>query len=220
MAQDRDDKPQIDIDPVVDAAQDLLARPGRHVLAIAGAPGSGKSRLVERLLARLDDPPGRVAILPMDGFHYDDAVLHAMGRRPWKGAPDTFDLGGLDATLRRLRDPAEGAVAVPVFDRDLEVSRGSARIIGPEVKLILAEGNYLLLDRPGWRDLRAHFDLTVMIEVPEDELRRRLTRRWQRHGLGETEIAFKLHENDLPNGLLVTQASCAADLVLRVCPPA
>lgn len=216
MAQDRDDKPQIDIDPVVDAAQDLLARPGRHVLAIAGAPGSGKSRLVERLLARLDDPPGRVAILPMDGFHYDDAVLHAMGRRPWKGAPDTFDLGGLDATLRRLRDPAEGAVAVPVFDRDLEVSRGSARIIGPEVKLILAEGNYLLLDRPGWRDLRAHFDLTVMIEVPEDELRRRLTRRWQRHGLGETEIAFKLHENDLPNGLLVTQASCAADLVLRV----
>lgn len=216
MAQDRDDKPQIDIDPVVDAAQDLLARPGRHVLAIGGAPGSGKSRLVERLLARLDDPPGRVAILPMDGFHYDDAVLHAMGRRPWKGAPDTFDLGGLDATLRRLRDPAEGAVAVPVFDRDLEVSRGSARIIGPEVKLILAEGNYLLLDRPGWRDLRAHFDLTVMIEVPEDELRRRLTRRWQRHGLGETEIAFKLHENDLPNGLLVTQASCAADLVLRV----
>lgn len=220
MAQDRDDKPQIDIDPVVDAAQDLLARPGRHVLAIGGAPGSGKSRLVERLLARLGDPPGRVAILPMDGFHYDDAVLHAMGRRPWKGAPDTFDLGGLGATLRRLRDPAEGAVAVPVFDRDLEVSRGSARIIGPEVKLILAEGNYLLLDRPGWRDLRAHFDLTVMIEVPEDELRRRLTRRWQRHGLGETEIAFKLHENDLPNGLLVTQASCAADLVLQVCPPA
>lgn len=209
------DRPQIDIEPAVAAAQDLLARPGRHVIAIAGAPGSGKSRLVERLLERLDDPPGRVAILPMDGFHYDDAVLHAMGRRPWKGAPDTFDLGGLRATLARLRDPAEGAVAVPVFDRDLEISRGSARIIGPEVRLILIEGNYLLLDRPGWRDLRGQFDLTVMIEVAEDELTRRLTRRWQRHGLHEDEIAFKLHQNDLPNGRLVVQESGAADLVLR-----
>lgn len=216
MTQDGDEKPQIDIEPAVDAAQALLARPGRHVLAIAGAPGSGKSRLVERLLARLDDPPGRVAILPMDGFHYDDAVLHAMGRRPWKGAPDTFDLGGLGATLRRLRDPAEGAVAVPVFDRDLEISRGSARIIGPEVRLILVEGNYLLLDRPGWRDLRGYFDLTVMIEVPEAELTRRLTRRWLRHGLDEAEIAFKLQENDLPNGRLVAQGSSSADLVLRV----
>ncbi|MTH35249.1 nucleoside/nucleotide kinase family protein [Paracoccus limosus] len=215
MAQERDDRPQIDIAPLVAAAQGLLARPGRQVLAIAGPPGSGKSRLAQRLAAQLDDPPGRVAILPMDGFHYDDAVLHQMGRRPWKGAPDTFDLGGLGAMLARLRDPAEGAVAVPVFDRDLEISRGSARIIGPEARLIVIEGNYLLLDRPGWDRLRAGFDLTAMIEVPEDELHRRLLRRWQRHGLDEAEIAFKLQENDLPNGRVVAHESRPADLVLR-----
>ena len=87
--------------------------PGRQVLAIAGAPGSGKSTLVESLAQALAGQP--VAILPMDGFHYDDAVLHAMGRRPWKGAPDTFDVGGLRSALARLRDPAEGAVAVPVL---------------------------------------------------------------------------------------------------------
>lgn len=120
---------RVDLDGLVQVARDLLARPGRQVMAIAGAPGAGKSTLVERLADALKGQP--VAILPMDGFHYDDAVLHAMGRRPWKGAPDTFDVGGLRSVLLRLRDGAEGAVAVPVFDRDLEISRGSARIIPP-----------------------------------------------------------------------------------------
>lgn len=159
----------VGFDGLVTVARGLLARPGRQVLAIAGAPGAGKSTLVEKLAEALAGEP--VAILPMDGYHYDDGVLHAMGRRPWKGAPDTFDVGGLRTTLTRLRDPAEGAVAVPVFDRNLEISRGSARIIGPEVRLILAEGNYLLLKRDPWPSLRAHFDATVMIDVPEAELK-------------------------------------------------
>ena len=151
----------------------------------------------------------------MDGYHYDDAVLQAMGRRRWKGAPDTFDVGGLRSTLSRLRDPAGGVVAVPVFDRDLEISRGSARLIGPEARLILAEGNYLLLDRPPWSGLRPMFDLTVMIAVEEAELRRRLTDRWQGYALSAAEIAHKLDGNDLPNGRVVITESAPADLELR-----
>ena len=204
----------IDFEALLAVARRLLDRPGRQVLAIAGAPGSGKSRLVQRLMARLDDPPGRVAILPMDGFHFDDGLLHQMGRRPWKVAPDTFDVGGLRSTLARLRDPAEGAVAVPVFDRDLEISRGSARLIGPEARLILAEGNYLLLNADPWPGLRPLFDTTIRIEVPEEELRRRLTRRWLGYGLTEAEIAFKLDENDLPNGRMAVQHSAAPDYLL------
>lgn len=203
---------RIEFGDLVEVARDLLARPERRVLAIAGAPGSGKSTLVERLADELAGEP--VAILPMDGFHYDDAVLHAMGRRPWKGAPDTFDVGGLRGTLNRLRDPAEGAVAVPVFDRDLEISRGSARIIGPEVRLILAEGNYLLLDADPWRQLRPFFDATVSIDVPEEELRRRLRARWVGHGLSESEIVAKLEDNDLPNGRLVIASGSSADYVV------
>ena len=200
----------IDFAGLVALAQELLARPGRQVIAIVGAPGAGKSTLVERLAESLAD----TAILPMDGFHYDDAVLHQMGRRRWKGAPDTFDVGGLRSTLARLRDPAEGAVAVPVFDRDLEISRGSARIIGPEIRLILAEGNYLLLDADPWRGLRPHFDATVMIEVPEAELRRRLRQRWVGHGLTEAQIDFKLDQNDVPNGRLVLESSGPVQYIL------
>ena len=200
----------IDFEGLVALAQGLLARPGRQVIAIVGAPGAGKSTLVERLAESLDE----TAILPMDGFHYDDAVLHQMGRRPWKGAPDTFDVGGLRSTLARLRDPAEGPVAVPVFDRDLEISRGSARIIDAQARLILAEGNYLLLNAAPWPSLRPQFDLTIRIEVPEDELRRRLTRRWVGYGLTEAEIAFKLDENDLPNGRVIMREGVDPDYLL------
>lgn len=204
---------RVDLAGLVRVARALLARSGRQVLAIAGAPGSGKSTLVESLAQALAGQP--VAILPMDGFHYDDAVLHAMGRRPWKGAPDTFDVGGLRSALARLRDPAEGAVAVPVFDRDLEISRGSARIIGPEVRLILAEGNYLTLDADPWRSLRPCFDATVLIDVPEAELRRRLRQRWLGYKLTEAEIDFKLDQNDLPNGRVVAQSGGSVDYILH-----
>jgi pantothenate kinase len=184
--------------------------PYRSIVAVAGPPGAGKSTLAADLVLAQDD----AALLPMDGFHFDDAVLRDLGRLPWKGAPDTFDVGGLLSTLKRLRD-GEDAVAVPVFDRDLEISRGAARIIPRRTRLIVVEGNYLLLDRTPWQSLTTFFDVTVMIDVPEDVLRDRLTARWQHHGLTEAQIARKLDDNDLPNGRTVRDESRRADLILR-----
>lgn len=190
---------------------DRLARlPHRSIIAIAGPPGSGKSTLAEELAAGSDD----AAVLPMDGFHFDDAILRGRGRLPWKGAPDTFDVGGLTATLKRLLAD-EDDVAVPIFDRDLEVSRGSARIIPAATRLIIVEGNYLLLRTAPWSALAPFFALTVMIEVAEDELRRRLTARWQHYGLDDAAIRHKLDGNDLPNGQTVREESLPADIVLR-----
>lgn len=206
----------VDFDGLVVAVSDLMHKPDRQFVGIAGAPGSGKSTTVEHLFDALKaEHPNEVAILPMDGFHYDDAVLHDMGRRPWKGAPDTFDVGGLVSVLKRLKDPSETRVAVPVFDRDLEISRGSARIVPDDVKLILVEGNYVLLDRAPWDALADMFDLTVMIDVPEEELRRRLRARWEHFGLTEDQIAHKLDGNDLPNGRDVIQGSRPADIIYR-----
>ena len=189
---------------------------GRKFVAIAGAPGSGKSTAAEALYDALAERhPGKVAILPMDGFHYDDAVLHEMGRRPWKGAPDTFDVGGLRSVLQRLKDPFETRVAVPVFDRELEISRGSARIIASDMELILVEGNYLLLKDEPWQQLHPYFDMTIFIDVAEDELRRRLRQRWVGYGLSEEDILHKLDGNDLPNGRAVIDRSIEADIVYR-----
>ncbi|KAA8605462.1 nucleoside triphosphate hydrolase [Salipiger aestuarii] len=188
---------------------------GRRLVAVAGAPGSGKSTLAEGLDAALRAAGVASAVLPMDGFHYDDALLNRMGLRPRKGAPDTFDVAGLAHLLSRLRANTEPQVCVPVFDRTLEISRNAARMVPSSVGLLIVEGNYLLLDAPGWRDLHAQFDLTVMLQVPESELRARLWTRWRSHGIPDADIPAKVDGNDLRNGLTVLNQSLAADLTIR-----
>ncbi len=196
----------------------LLAEPteGRRIVAIAGSPGSGKSTAAEDLKARLNaGRPGLADILPMDGYHFDDLVLNARGHRPRKGAPHTFDLDGYRAMLERLRVDGGRDVAVPVFDRTIEIARAGGRIIGADARIILTEGNYLLLDEPGWRDLAPLFDLTVKIEASEAVLVERLTRRWLDFDYGPEALATKMEGNDLPNMRLVLLNSRPADIVVR-----
>ena len=199
----------------IPALFDLLAtRPKatRFLVAIAGAPGSGKSTVAEALVSQLNQAtPGRAAVLPMDGYHYDNMLLEQFGRLARKGAPDTFDVAGLRQMLIRLRDNFEDAVVVPVFDRDIEIARAGARLIPASVDIVVVEGNYLLLRDPPWNTLKPHFDLTVMVDVPEQVLRQRLTSRWQSYALPSEEIARKLDEVDLPNGRFVRNASVNAD---------
>ena len=61
----------------------LLARPetGRSLVAVAGPPASGKSTLAEGLVERLNaERPGVAALLPMDGYHFDDLLLVPWGQ--------------------------------------------------------------------------------------------------------------------------------------------
>jgi pantothenate kinase len=191
----------------------LAADPARRLmLGIAGAPGSGKSTLAERLVQRANAArPGVAALLPMDGYHYDDTLLETLGRKARKGAPDTFDVGGLHHMLERLRARDEAEVAVPVFDRAIEIARAGARLIPQSVGVLVVEGNYLLLSSPPWAGLRRCFDLSVTIETPEATLRERLTRRWQQYNLSPAQIERKLELNDLPNGRRVVAESQTPD---------
>ena len=199
----------MDLTPLLDRIAALP--PGRRIVALAGPPGAGKSTLVDGLAAALPS----AAILPMDGYHYDDAVLRARGTLARKGAPGTFDADGLAQTLARLKRRDEAEVAVPVFDRDLELSRGAARIIDRAVETVIVEGNWLLLDRPPWTGLAPFFDLTVWLDVPLPELERRLRARWTGYGFDAARMAAKLEGNDLPNAREAAAHSRAADLVLR-----
>jgi pantothenate kinase len=201
----------IDIAGLADLLQ-ARAVQGRVIVAMVGAPGSGKSTLADKLAGKLNARvPGLAAVLPMDGYHYDDTYLTPAGLQARKGAPQTFDVGGLYHSLQRMRARDEAEVAVPVFDRSIEIARAGARLIPAAVAVIVVEGNYLMLDQAPWSRLRPLFDVTVMIDVPEHGLRSRLRGRWERLGLTPPEIAAKLEDNDLPNGRMVRDASAPAD---------
>lgn len=185
----------------------------RVIVAVAGPPGAGKSTLAEKIADVLNGAePGSAAVLPMDGYHYDDMLLVPRGLRPRKGAPETFDAAGFAHMLLRLRRNTEPEIAVPVFDRAIEIARAGARMIPQSVRYIIAEGNYLLLDEGRWRDLHQHYDLTVMIEEPETVLRARLEERWK--DLSPEDRAWKLDGNDLPNGRRVREGSIRPDVVI------
>lgn len=192
-----------------DEGQALIRRiadlPGRRVLvAVAGAPGSGKSTLAEALVARLAD----AVLVPMDGFHLDDRVLAARGLLARKGAVETFDADGFAALAARLTQPGR-EVVFPLFDRLREIAIAGAGVVEPAHRIVVLEGNYLLLDAAPWN--RVRYDLTIGLPVPEAELRRRLEARWQ--GLGKDAAAVQAHlANDLANARLVTKGSRPADL--------
>ena len=183
----------------------------RFIVAIAGPPGSGKSTLAARLHEVL--PEGTSVVVPMDGFHFDDAVLDRRDLRRRKGAPETFDFTGFDALLRRIR-AGEPEIAIPVFDRTMELSRAGAAVIGPESKFILVEGNYLLLDEQPWSGLRERFDFTIFVDVPRFELERRLLERWREHGRPDAEARAWVADNDMPNVDRVLRHRANADLVV------
>ncbi|MFT3690293.1 hypothetical protein [Paenirhodobacter sp.] len=184
----------------------------RNLIAIVGASGAGKSRLAAELCAALNaGAPGSAAVLAMDGFHLDNATLDARGLRPRKGAPETFDVAGLHAQILALKH-AEHDLPVPVFDRATDTVIPAAEVIPGRARFVLVEGNYLLLTRPGWRDLFPLFDLSVRIAVPEATLRERLMHRWR--DLSDAEARRRVEENDLPNGRLLRQEGRAADLLL------
>lgn len=203
---------------------DAASRERRFVLGVAGPPAAGKSTVAGALREALNGgrrPGGGgeievATIAALDGFHFDDSVLNARGHRPRKGAPFTFDTAGYAAMLERLAAPAREAVAVPVFDRDLELSRAAAAVVEPHHRIVITEGNYLLLDDDRWRPVRDRLDFAVFLDVPEAELRRRLMARWLGHGYGEAEAREKTEANDLVNARLVLESSVEPDLRLRV----
>lgn len=181
----------------------------RLLVGVAGPPGAGKSTLADRLHETLTERGHRSAVLPMDGFHLDNAILEERGDIARKGAPHTFDIRGLGDLLRAIK--AGGEVFTPVFDRDRELAIAAARCIAAEDRIVIAEGNYLLLQQGRWAGLADLFDLTVMVAPPISELERRLVARWTHYGLTPAQIEAKVKSNDLPNGRLVIERSRTAD---------
>ncbi|MDN5789354.1 MAG: nucleoside/nucleotide kinase family protein [Micrococcales bacterium] len=196
----------------------------RTILGICGPPGSGKSTLAGRLLDRLraDPPdtggPGWVAYVPMDGFHLADVQLERLGLRGRKGAPETFDADGYLALLQRIRTNIDRTVYAPGFERDLEQPIAAAIVVPPEARLVLTEGNYLLLDEDPWTAARALLDEVWYVDVDHDLRIARLIARHIAHGKAANVAREWVLRSDEVNARLVEDRQGTADLVIHLHP--
>ena len=177
--------------------------PGTRLLGITGAPGAGKSTLAQAL---------GLPVVPMDGFHYADVELRRRGLLERKGAPETFDAEGYAALLRRVHAGEEHVVA-PVFERDLEQPLAGA-IPVPATGTVVTEGNYLLLDEPRWRAVRAELDVVWHVELDEAVRVERLVARHVEFGKSPAEARAWVARVDAANAVLVEAARGRPDLVI------
>ncbi|SHE55516.1 Panthothenate kinase [Modicisalibacter ilicicola DSM 19980] len=194
---------------------DVAAGSERFIVALAGPPAAGKSFLSEWLCREINErQSGIAAVVPMDGYHFDNAVLDPQGLVPIKGAPETFDVDGLHQDLVRIRR-ADKSVAVPVFDRPLDLARAGGRLITLEHRIVIVEGNYLLLDQAPWMALQELFDMTLLLEVPDDVLEARLIQRWLGMGQDHQGAIERARHKDMLNARLIKTASRPPDIVWR-----
>ncbi len=184
----------------------------RRLVALAGAPASGKSTQADRLATRLNEEGCAAQVLPMDGFHLHNEILVERGLLNRKGAPETFDMQGLVHLVTRLHDAPE--VYFPTFDRSRDIAIAASGCVNETCDTVIIEGNYLLFDQPVWRDLRRHWDLAVRVEVSEDTLKRRLLDRWLSYGLSPEQAKKRAEENDLANAKMIETFALHPDIVI------
>ena len=208
------------LDELTARARRLPPDTDRRVIGVVGSPGAGKTTLVEALLDALVPtaglPEGWVAHVPMDGFHLADAELVRLGRLRRKGAPDTFDAAGYAALLRRIHAThgTGETVYAPAFDRGIEQPVAGSLPVRPECRLVVTEGNYLLLESDAWPLVRAQLDEVWFVDADDEVRRSRLVRRHVRFGKTPADAEAWVAEVDEANARLVASTRDRADLVV------
>ncbi|MCP4183764.1 MAG: phosphoribulokinase [Hyphomicrobiales bacterium] len=182
----------------------------RFVVAIAGPPGAGKSTAASKLNKLIALQKIRSRIITMDGFHLDNAILRERNLLDRKGAPSTFDVAGFIYLIKRLNS-GEDNIIIPKFDRESDVAIAGVEEVTLQDRVLIVEGNYLLLNNPPWAALQSEWNETVFINPGMDILKERLIRRWLNYGLDPDEARKRATNNDLKNAQTVLECSSAAD---------
>lgn len=212
--------------PLLNRLSELHTEKQRRILVmLAAPPGAGKSTLVSFLeyLAKEIIPEKKLQAIGMDGFHrhQDYLLTHTVsvdGREipmvQIKGAPITFDLEKLQKKIAEIKQvPVCGW---PYYDRLLHNPVEDAVTI--DAPLVLLEGNYLLLDQDGWRNLSSCADYTISLSAEEDLLRKRLIERRIETGVERDAATRFVDFSDMANVRLCLEKTGKTDLSLELSP--
>ncbi|MCX7825330.1 MAG: nucleoside/nucleotide kinase family protein [Verrucomicrobiae bacterium] len=177
------------------------------MIGIAGPPGAGKSTLAQALKAVL----GREAVVvPMDGFHFPNARLDALGLRARKGAPETFDRLAFELAVAELR-ATQKPVSLPLYSRELHEPVADALTVPLATSFVIVEGNYLFL----WPEVRNALDLKIYLDCDPALARASVIARHQQGGASEEEAVRKFETNDRLNSETVHATRGAAEIMIR-----
>jgi pantothenate kinase len=186
----------------------------RFIIAVAGPPGSGKSTLSEQLAEMLRTRSMQSHIISLDGFHLENSILKGLGLLDRKGSPTTFDVLAFIQVMKRLA-AYESDVAIPKFDRKRDISIEHASIVSTQDKILIVEGNYLLLNHKQWVELQDIWDETVFINPGMEVLEKRLIDRWLFYGMDNEGAQIRAFRNDIPNAKNVIENSLPANILIK-----
>lgn len=200
-----------------------------YIVGLAGPPGAGKSTLASEVVYRLNtkaskpvnyvvEEVGGIGIaVPMDGFHLYRSQLDAMEdpaeAHARRGAPWTFNPALLLNCLRSLR--IEGAASFPSFDHGVGDPVENDILVGKHHRVVVVEGNYLLVEDGIWKEVSEVFDEKWFIDVDLDIAMRRVLKRHVATGKEPDVAKWRIDYNDRPNAELIMKSKKNADLVIK-----
>ncbi len=191
---------------------------GRYFLGITGYPAAGKSTLAKKLTDEINFRTGDelAAVVPMDGFHLPNNVLKERGLTNVKGTPETFDAGSFVKLINRLHEFQNQSIMCPAYDRIIHDPVQNSITIKPCNRLIIVEGNYLLLNHSPWNIIRTKMNEIWYVDTPLKTIKERLLHRHIAGGARKGEAERKIASVDLLNAELLKRTLSLADKIVNL----